>query len=107
MGAFPLIGPGRWMGQVNARGAVAQFDLLFQPDGSVLGRQAAMGMETDVHGRWMFDPAGNVLTLQVTFLVMGQITAQDFVQMRISGMQGPVVYGFDAVGRQFALQRIG
>lgn len=39
--------------------------------------------------------------------MMGMPVSQEFVQMRVTGVQGPVVQAQDTVGRHYALQRVG
>ena len=103
----PVFGPGRWLVQMNGFGTSSSFDLALYPNGVLQGRESRMPMGTGLQGIWMFDPAGNVLTLQVTTVSMGIPTSQDLVQMRLTGVQGPVIHALDAAGRQFALQRFG
>jgi len=109
-GAVPppsLIGPGRWQGQMNAFGVISAFDLLLYPNGALQGQQNTMGAVTQLQGQWFFDVASGTLSFQIVVGMMGMPVSQETVQMRITGVQGPVVYGQDLIGRQFVLQRVG
>jgi hypothetical protein len=66
-----------------------------------------MGVVTQLQGQWFFDVASGTLSFQIVVGMMGMPVSQETVQMRITGVQGPVVYGQDLIGRQFVLQRVG
>jgi hypothetical protein len=103
----PLLAPGRWQMQMNAFGVGTQFDLLLHPSGALTGTQALMGMAAPLQGAWAFDQRNNSLTLQLVAMMMGMPAGQDVIQMQITGRNGPWLHGVDAVGRQFALMRVG
>jgi hypothetical protein len=101
-----LIGPGRWLGQVNTFGALTSFDLLLHPNGSLQGQQQTAGMLSDLHGQWSFDASSRLLTMQVVTSMMGVPTSHDLVQVCIVGWEGALLQGRDAAGRPFVLQRM-
>jgi hypothetical protein len=102
-----FVGPGRWRMQMAAFGVVTEFDLLLHPNGALQGTQMMMGMAVALQGAWACHPGNHVLTLQLVAVMMGMPAAQDMMQMQITGQDGPFLRAADAMGRQFALQRIG
>lgn len=105
--APPAVGPGRWQGRITAFGTVTVFDLLLHPGGALQGEQRSMGLGSQLHGQWRFDPGAGLLILHVVTSMMGVPAAEDVVHVRITGNQGGVLHGQDPAGRQFLLQRVG
>ncbi len=101
-----VFSPGRWNIQVSAFGMGSEYDLMLHEDGSLQGRQLAMGMAVDVQGQWGFDLNTNVLSMNLIAVMMGVPTGQDQIQVQVSDAGG-VLQGVDMMGRQFQLRKIG
>ena len=105
--APPAIVPGRWMGQMNGFGGQIDFYLMLYPNGGLQGRQIMMGMPSDLQGQWMFDLASSLLTMHVVTSTMGMPTAQNVVQIQVTGAQDDAVQGRDMAGNGYLLRRLG
>lgn len=102
-----LIGPGRWRLEVTLLGVGTAYDLVLGPDGSLQGRQSLFGVAAELQGQWAFDDVDNVLTMRLTATMMGMPAAQDVLRMQVTGRDGGILVGADAMGRQFRMQRVG
>jgi hypothetical protein len=102
----PLVGPGHWRIQISVFGVGSSFDVFLHPNGTLESTQTMMGFAAQLQGQWGFDGNSNTLTLQIVTMMMGMPTAQDLIQMQITGRDGALLQGADAMGRQFVLQRL-
>jgi len=100
-------GPGRWQLDMTAFGATSTCELMLLPDGSLQGSQNLMGVTAPLQGQWGFDPSSQVLQLHLVVVMMGVPAGEDMLQIQLRGQEGAVLQGVDAMGRHFALQRIG
>jgi hypothetical protein len=104
---MPAFGPGRWLVQMNAFGAVSAFDMILHPNGMLQGQQMGVPMPVQHLGQWGFDPAQGLLTLMLQISQMGMPLGQETVMIRFQGAQGGAVFGQDMTGRLFQFQRTG
>lgn len=92
---------GQWVIDMNAFGlATSRFVLQFMPNGQIAGNQSLFGITMALQGQWAFDPANNVLMLNLWVAGASDTLAIQLVEKRKNGYLGR-----DMIGRQYSLTR--